>query len=776
MPTRRRPATAPDGSEYDFSGFYRTKKREETPEPPIKLHPRRKKKRKPTLRKRIKRRFLQLTAAGIITLTGLTINAVGNYGFVEKGMSYIPKITGHAEKGKYWDGIHEHQDFLKSIDDTVEFERNRFGLFPDHRIITDYWIEDNNAIRYTSGDGNKLLLTDKPTKEYISLTDIATLADAVIKREDKSFREHHGINWKGTARAAFFLGRRGGGSSLTMQVAKQLMQEREGKREGRFEKFFKQGMEMTLAAEIEQEYSKEQILEFYLNNIYFGPGVYGVQPASEFYFGKDAKKLTTAESLFLATLINTPGDITQTYRKTLREMFPECDTQKDGEQRKKDERRICQDEKREEAKEKDNRAYERTYRQTRREVQRRWVDNRLTGGSHDLANFLEQEEDDDATRTRYIQEVRRKLFTRIDADIFDPEKRRRTEHSNNFPSALSLLLHALENKYDLPIKEMRTDTERVYSLEVRTTIDPTLTRDVNETINKHLGKRAEHYAVVILDQDGNIRTILGDKAFDDFTEFNYATQGMRPIASTMKPFVYAFGIEHDYFKTTSTFSDERDPQCADLARRCISNHDDRYGRRMRIPAALSNSNNVMAASAFGEMRTGRRFRSFREYMQNLGITVENNSPRTAIGIDEGTPLRLALAYASFIDGHPHEYVLVDQVKIGEKAIEQRQEPIRRVVFSPTTLTYMQDALTYVARRKGITHPTHKVGVKTGTYEDKSGTSRDLWMAGTLTSRDALGMGYSFVVWVDNSNEAFGPKANASKVLTPVVQEVISHIR
>ena len=203
MPKRRRPATAPDGSRYDFSEYYR---RQEKPPESIPIKPKeRTKRRRPKKRrwklnkkpkkettktpfkKRMIKRFLQIAATGIITLTGLTINAVGNYGYVEKGMSYIPKITGHAEKGKFWDGIHEYQDLLSSIDNTVEFERNRFGLFPDTSIITEYWIGDDNAIRYRSGDGKKLLLTDKPTKQYVHIEDIQTLVDIIIKREDKKF-------------------------------------------------------------------------------------------------------------------------------------------------------------------------------------------------------------------------------------------------------------------------------------------------------------------------------------------------------------------------------------------------------------------------------------------------------------------------------------------------------------------------------------------------------------------------------------------------------------
>lgn len=126
---------------------------------------------------------------------------------------------------------------------------------------------------------------------------------AFISIEDNRFYEHMGVDFRGTARAVVstLSGREvQGGSTITQQLAKNafLTQERTITRKIK---------EAFLARELEKRYTKDEILEMYLNHIYFGQGAYGVESAARYYFGKEAKDLSIAESATLAAIPKSPN-------------------------------------------------------------------------------------------------------------------------------------------------------------------------------------------------------------------------------------------------------------------------------------------------------------------------------------------------------------------------------------------------------------------------------------------------------------------------------------
>jgi membrane peptidoglycan carboxypeptidase len=130
-----------------------------------------------------------------------------------------------------------------------------------------------------------------------------SLRDAAVAAEDREFYRHPGFSVTGTGRAAWNNLRGGavqGGSTISQQLAKNLYLTQE-KTVGR------KVTELILAVKLEQTYSKDQILEDYLNTIYFGRGAYGVEAAAGQYFGTDVSELTLSQSAVLAALIRSPG-------------------------------------------------------------------------------------------------------------------------------------------------------------------------------------------------------------------------------------------------------------------------------------------------------------------------------------------------------------------------------------------------------------------------------------------------------------------------------------
>src|SRR5690606_5983588 len=134
------------------------------------------------------------------------------------------------------------------------------------------------------------------------------LRDAIVAIEDARFYQHFGVDLRAILRAVVadirrLFGRDGylqGGSTITQQLAKNAFLSHERTLSRKLQ-------EALWAIQIERKYSKAEILETYLNEIYLGPGVYGVEAASQYYFGKSVSDLTLAESALLAGLAQNPG-------------------------------------------------------------------------------------------------------------------------------------------------------------------------------------------------------------------------------------------------------------------------------------------------------------------------------------------------------------------------------------------------------------------------------------------------------------------------------------
>jgi membrane peptidoglycan carboxypeptidase len=141
----------------------------------------------------------------------------------------------------------------------------------------------------------------------VSLDEVSIDArNAVLAAENRNFYSESGISFRGTLRAAWTNIRGGevsqGGSTITQQYARNayLTQERTFSRKMR---------EIALAIKLDRKYSKDQILEFYLNTIYFGRGAYGIEAASRVYFGIPAKRLSAEQGAVLAGLIRAPSEL-----------------------------------------------------------------------------------------------------------------------------------------------------------------------------------------------------------------------------------------------------------------------------------------------------------------------------------------------------------------------------------------------------------------------------------------------------------------------------------
>src|SRR5580700_3523981 len=179
---------------------------------------------------------------------------------------------------------------------------------PDYSQLQDY--EPPVMTRVHAADGALLGEYSKERRLYLPIQAVPKLViNAFLAAEDKNFYEHGGIDFAGMARAAVLYAqnfgsnrRPQGASTITQQVAKNFLLTNEVS-------FTRKIKEALLAMRIERAYSKDKILELYLNEIYLGLGAYGVAAASLVYFDKSVNELTISEAAYLAALPKMPGSL-----------------------------------------------------------------------------------------------------------------------------------------------------------------------------------------------------------------------------------------------------------------------------------------------------------------------------------------------------------------------------------------------------------------------------------------------------------------------------------
>jgi len=166
-------------------------------------------------------------------------------------------------------------------------------------------IQFQTPLRIYSQDKKRIAEFGEKRRTPINIDKVPTLfTNAFISAEDDRFFEHFGIDLKGLARAVSQLiatGRiQSGGSTITMQVAKNFFLSRE-------KTFIRKFNEIFLALQIEQNLSKHEILELYLNKIYLGNRAYGIHAAAQVYYGKQIQDLSLAQMAMIAGLPKAPS-------------------------------------------------------------------------------------------------------------------------------------------------------------------------------------------------------------------------------------------------------------------------------------------------------------------------------------------------------------------------------------------------------------------------------------------------------------------------------------
>ena len=193
----------------------------------------------------------------------------------------------------------------------VQVDLNGYSFNQTSRIYYHDWsVEENDGWvldQSLHADENRIVI---PLEEMAP-----SLWQAAVAIEDHRFFEHEGVDWKRTAGAVVntFTGAQDtfGGSTITQQVLKNITKDNDPYVKRKVREIFR-------ALEFEKDHTKEEILWLYLNAIYFGKGCYGAETAAQFYFGKEAKDLSVAESASLVAITNNPSMYGPMYNITIK--------------------------------------------------------------------------------------------------------------------------------------------------------------------------------------------------------------------------------------------------------------------------------------------------------------------------------------------------------------------------------------------------------------------------------------------------------------------------
>lgn len=578
----------------------------------------------------------------------------------------------------------------------ITFPFSKLDDLPQRTLVFD---RAGKPLGHISGHGeNRLVISiDEVSPNFIK---------ALMAREDARFYEHGGVDYRGVARAALRNLVSGdfeqGASTLTMQLARNTW----GLKQKTLARKFQ---EVALAYRLERKLTKDQILEHYMNRVYFGSGLYGIERAAQGYFMKPATELTLGESAMLAGVVRGPSLL-----NPFRSLDNATGTRDEVLARLVAEGIIAEDE---------------AARARKEPMKLRPPGERMATGSyvlqaiHDLLGDVLSGED--------IAEGGLRIFTTIDQDMQQAALR-----------ALDGHLTKIENQPGFPHPS----------------------RASHQGADERSTEYVQGAVVSIENSSGAILSMVGGRNFDE-SPFNRALQARRQGGSTFKPFVYAVAFDRGGLMPGTWISD--DPVRIDLGNGQVwspSNSDGQSLGNQPAAVGLIRSRNTMTVR-IGEIAG---LANVRELARALKFGDIPGSPVSFLGAFETTPMKMTSAFSMLGGGGVNRApYLIERIENVDGETLFRNEVREGRVFRESVAWLTSDVLGKVieqgtgagVRRLGYDRPCRG---KTGTTND----FRDAWFAG-FTDKVTTG------VWIgmDNSKTIMD-RGYGSTLALPVWVEVM----
>lgn len=539
---------------------------------------------------------------------------------------------------------------------------------------------------------------------WVDLNDIPKqLQLAFISVEDDSFYTHHGVNWRRTIGAGLnflvhFRDNFGGGSTITQQLIKNLT----GDNDTSVKRKLREAMR---ALELEKNYDKDEILELYLNTIYFGEGAYGVKQAAKVYFNKELDELTLAECAALAGTVKNPfgydlkrfPEANAERRETVLQRMVDCGNLP------------------EEAKQRALKENVQAYRDT---------------GADDGS-------DDDAYQSYFTDATIRQVISDLQSEL---------GYSENL--AKQLLYSG--------------------GLKIITTVDPEIQAKMDavfqdaENFPGGLGNDGTYpqASMVLMDPyTGHVKALYGGRGEKEGDlVLNRATQTYRSPGSAIKPItVYSPALEYGLITPITVVDDvPKDFTVRETGEGWPYNENRKYSGHVTILTGIAKSLNTVAVDVLTRVGTQR---SYDWASKNLGLTtlvesmeksLKDGTVKTYSDIDVSplsmgsltrgvSVLEMTAAYSAFVNnGQYTTPVLYTKVYDSDGKLLLDNTPVTTVAMSTKTRDYMIQLLTNVVKN-GTGTKAAISGIETGGKTGTTSADCDRWFAGITPY-------YTGVVW------------------------------
>ncbi|MFB6356922.1 MAG: penicillin-binding protein 1A, partial [bacterium] len=579
------------------------------------------------------------------------------------------------------------------------------SLAPLEGYTSEEW---NLPTKVYSRDGKLLAQFYEEKRELVPYEELPkVLTTSIVSVEDARFYHHNGVDFQGIVRAAIKNVMAGriveGGSTITQQLAKKLFFSSR-------QTFRRKIKEALLALKIERNYTKKEILERYLNKIYLGAGAYGVEAASQVYFGKSVRKLNIAEAALLAGLpkapsanspLKNPKQARERHRTILnlletRNVIPEGSAQKI------------------------HRKFWKQYERKRHEFSRKKT-NKQRGGTY------------------FVEHVRKKLLNKYGADV--------------------VYQGGLDVRTTVDLDKQKMLQKKLYNYLLQYNIEQENLSDTADTIPRNNDVELVEGAVFLKNpQSGEVLAMVGGHEWHLDNQLNRATQAHRQPGSAFKPILYTAALDRG-FTIGKRLQDRPLVFQTPQGNWVPKNYSKTYHGRVTLRTALINSLNVATVNLMEKIGPPTMIK----YARKLGI----QSPLTPHmsmalgGLGHGVNLKeLVNVYSTFANkGIRTDAVFIREIRDREGNLLQRNFPFKREVISPQVsylITYLLQHVVeegtgewYVGR-----HFERPIAGKTGTTNE----FRDAWFMG-YTPRYVMGSWFGY----DESNKTLGEGMTGGRV-------------
>lgn len=450
---------------------------------------------------------------------------------------------------------------------------------------------------YSNNDELVTTLFQGQKREYVSIEDVPEqVSDAVLAIEDNRFYEHGAIDFIRLGGAVLSNITDGfasqGASTITQQVVKRAFLTEEQTLE-------RKAQEAYLSYRLEQEYSKDDILEMYLNKIYYSDGIYGIRTASQYYFDKELADLNLAESAYLAGLSNLPN------------------------------------------------------------VYNLYVDPEAAKDRTDVVLYMMLEHER-ITQEQYDEAVNTDITANLVPR--DETERASTEQEDpEYASYINYIKYELRQHDEFRNKDISEVLSS--GIQIYTNMDPNvqsylqnMTNNRNYYYNDKFQSDDFNLASTILDtSSGNLVAISGGRDYQEVVDQNLALT-QHNVGSTMKPFLaYGPAIEHMEWATNHRIQDEQSYTPEDSPNNTVYNYDNQSHGNVTMRDALRQSFNVPAVKTFEEVKEEAGNVAPEEFARQVGLDYDTKNEgeygvsfNDVLGGGESrfSPLQMAQAYAT----------------------------------------------------------------------------------------------------------------------------------